>query len=113
MDFRLSAEEARFQHEVHDWLVANLPPGWGTPAYRIAEGPEEKVRFARWWQRRRYEGGWAGRSWRKEYGGRRATPPEQLPFAEQYVRVGAPAMIDVGDGPALVGPTRVDRATAR
>ena len=81
MDFRLSAEEARFQHEVHDWLVANLPAGWGTPAYRMAEGPEEKVRFARWWQRRLYEGGWAGLSWPKEYGGRGATPLEQLLFA--------------------------------
>ena len=26
MDFRLSADEARFQREVREWLVANLPP---------------------------------------------------------------------------------------
>ncbi len=113
MDFRLSAEEARFQHEVHDWLVANLPAGWGTPAYRMAEGPEEKIRFARWWQRRLYEGGWAGLSWPKEYGGCGATPLEQLLFAEEYVRVGAPAMIDIGVGPALVGPTLIHHGTER
>ena len=50
MDFRLSEGEARFQREVHDWLVANLPPGWGTPAFQKPEDPAEKVRFARWWQ---------------------------------------------------------------
>ena len=31
MDFRLTPAEARFQGEVHDWLVGNLPAGWGTP----------------------------------------------------------------------------------
>ena len=50
MDFRLSPAEARFQREVHDWLVANLPAGWGTPEYRKPEEPAEKVQFARWWQ---------------------------------------------------------------
>src|SRR5205085_11099253 len=72
MDFRLTAAEARFQREVHDWLVANLPPGWGTAAYRKPDDPAEKVRFARWWQRRLFEGGWAGLHWPTEYGGRGA-----------------------------------------
>ena len=63
MDFRLTADEARFQREVHDWLVANL-------AFRKPEDPGEKVRFARWWQRRLHEGGWAGLHWPREYGGR-------------------------------------------
>jgi len=113
MDFRLSAEEARFQREVREWLVANLPAGWGTPAYRKPEEPEEKVRFARWWQRRLFEGGWAGLSWPKEYGGRGATPLEQLLFAEEYVRQGAPPMIDIGVGPGLVGPTLIHHGTER
>ena len=111
MDFRLSAEEARFQREVREWLVANLPPGWGTPAYRKPEAPEEKVTFARWWQRRLFEGGWAGLSWPEEYGGRGATPLEQLLFSEEYVRLGAPPMIDIGVGPGLVGPTLIHHGT--
>ena len=111
MDFRLSPAEARFQREVHDWLVANLPAGWGTPAYRKPEEPAEKVRFARWWQGRLHEGGWAGLHWPREYGGRGATPIEQFLFAEEYTRTGAPSMIDIGVGPALVGPTLIQHGT--
>ena len=111
MDFRLSEPEARFQAEVRDWLAANLPPGWGTPAFTKPEEPEEKVRFARGWQRRLDEGGWAGLHWPREYGGRGATPVEQFLFAEEYTRLGAPPMIDIGVGPALVGPTLIHHGT--
>jgi alkylation response protein AidB-like acyl-CoA dehydrogenase len=111
MDFRLTEAEARFQREVHDWLVANLPPGWGTPAYVKPEEPADKVRFARAWQRRLHEGGWAGLHWPREYGGRGATPIEQFLFAEEYTRVGAPPMIDIGVGPGLVGPTLIHHGT--
>jgi len=113
MEFRLSAAEARFQGEVHDWLVANLPAGWSTGEFRKPEDPAEKVRFARWWQGRLNEGGWAGLHWPKEYGGRGATPLEQFLFAEEYTRVGAPSMIDIGVGPALVGPTLIHHGTER
>jgi len=113
MDFRLSEAEARFQRQVHDWLVANLPPQWGTPAYRPPEDPADRVRFARWWQGRLHHGGWAGLHWPREYGGRGATPIEQLLFAEEYTRVGAPSMIDIGVGPSLVGPTLIHHGTER
>ncbi|HZP42732.1 MAG TPA: acyl-CoA dehydrogenase family protein [Candidatus Binatia bacterium] len=111
MDFRLSDAEARFQRAVHDWLVSNLPPGWGTPAYRTPEDPAAKVAFARAWQRKLHEGGWAGLAWPREYGGRGASPLEQFLFAEEYTRVGAPPMIDIGVGPGLVGPTLIHHGT--
>jgi alkylation response protein AidB-like acyl-CoA dehydrogenase len=111
MDFRLSPAEAAFQRAVHDWLVANLPPGWGTPAFVKPEDPAERARFARWWQRRLHEGGWAGLHWPREYGGRGATPIELFLFAEEYTRVGAPPLIDVGVGPSLVGPTLIHHGT--
>ena len=34
MDFRPTPAEETFRREVHDWLIANLPEGWGTPEYR-------------------------------------------------------------------------------
>jgi alkylation response protein AidB-like acyl-CoA dehydrogenase len=111
MDFRLNAAEARFQREVHDWLVANLPAGWGTPGYRKPEEPGERVAFARAWQGRLHQGGWAGLHWPAEYGGRGATPIELFLFAEEYTRVGAPPMIDIGVGPSLVGPTLIHHGT--
>jgi alkylation response protein AidB-like acyl-CoA dehydrogenase len=111
MDFRLSPAEAEFQREVHDWLVANLPAGWGTPAFEKPEDPAERVRFMRWWYGRLNEGGWAGLHWPREYGGRGATPIEQFLFAEEYTRMGAPALIDVGVGPGLTGPTLIHHGT--
>lgn len=111
MDFRLTADEARFQRAVHDWLVANLPPGWGMPGYAKPEEPAAKVAFARAWQRKLHEGGWAGLHWPKEFGGRGATPKEQFLFTEEYTRVGAPPMIDIGVGPGLVGPTLIHHGT--
>src|SRR4029077_4030535 len=113
MDFRLNDEEARFQREVREWLLANLPAGWGTPALPKPETPEEKVAFMRRWYRKLHDGGWAGLHWPKEYGGRGATPIEQFLFAEEYTRMGAPSMIDIGVGPALVGPTLIHHPTER
>jgi alkylation response protein AidB-like acyl-CoA dehydrogenase len=111
MDFRLSPAEVRFQRDVREWLAANLPPGWGTPEFEKPEDPAEKVRFARWWQGRLHEGGWSGLHWPREYGGRGASPIEQLIFSEEYTRAGAPSMIDIGVGPGLVGPTLIHHGT--
>jgi alkylation response protein AidB-like acyl-CoA dehydrogenase len=111
VDFRPTEAQERFRREVRDWLVAHLPPGWGTPAHRPPEDPSEKVAFARRWQRTLFDGGWAGLHWPREYGGRGATAIEQLIFAEEYARAGAPSMIDIGVGPGLVGPTLIHHGT--
>jgi alkylation response protein AidB-like acyl-CoA dehydrogenase len=111
MDFRLSPAEQRFQREVHDWLAGNLPVGWGTPGYVKPEAPADKIAFMRQWYRKLNDGGWAGLHWPREYGGRGATPIEQFLFAEEYTRMGAPSLIDVGVGPGLVGPTLIHHGT--
>ncbi len=105
MDFRLNDAEEAFRRRVHDWLTANIPPG------ERPEEPAAKVAFARAWQRRLNEGGWAGLHWPPEYGGRGASPIEQLLFAEEYTRLGAPPMIDIGVGPGLTGPTLIHHGT--
>lgn len=92
--------------------MANLPPGWGTPAFKKPEDPADKVAFARRWQRRLFEGGWVGLHWPREYGGRGATPLEQFMFSEEYTALGAPSMMDFGVGPGLVGPTLIHHGTA-
>ena len=70
MDLRDSPEQARFRHEVRTWLEENLPPGWRTAAFEMPESAEQEVRFLKSWQRKLYDGGWAGLDWPEEYGGR-------------------------------------------
>src|SRR5437879_13429002 len=106
MDFRLSPAEARFQREVHEWLVANLPAGWGTPDYRKPEEPAEKVRFARGWQGKLHEVGWAGLHWPREFGGGVAPAIDHIIFAVVDALVGAPPLADSGVGAAPRGRDR-------
>jgi alkylation response protein AidB-like acyl-CoA dehydrogenase len=111
MDFRLTPEEEAFREEIRSWLRANLPPGWGTAAFRPPDTMEAKIGFAKRWQRKLYDGGWAGLSWPKAYGGRGATLVEQLVFSEEYAAARAPDLIDIGVGPALAGPTIIHCGT--
>jgi alkylation response protein AidB-like acyl-CoA dehydrogenase len=105
VDFRLNDAEEAFRRRVHDWLQANIPTG------ERPEEPAEKVAFARRWQRTLNGGGWAGLHWPKEYGGQSASPIEQLIFSEEYTKLGAPPMIDIGVGPGLTGPTLIHHGT--
>ena len=111
IDFSTTPEEEAFRASVRDWLALHLPAGWGTPAFPKLRSAEDKVAFARRWQRVLYDGGWSGLSWPKEYGGRALSPLQQLLFREEYVRAGAPEMIDIGVGPGLTGPTLIHHGT--
>jgi len=111
IDFSTSPAEAEFRASVRSWLERNLPAGWGTPGFAKPRTAEEKVAFARRWQRTLHDGGWAGLAWPKEYGGRDLSPLEHLMFNEEYVRAGAPEMIDIGVGPGLTGPTLIHHGT--
>jgi alkylation response protein AidB-like acyl-CoA dehydrogenase len=105
MDFRLSAAEEAFRAEVRAWLTANLPPGWGTPAYREPHHAAEKIAASKAWQATLYAGGWAGITWPREYGGRGATLVEQLIFNEECAAANAPDSINLSVALGLVGPT--------
>ena len=107
MDLRDSPELARFRAEARRWLRASLPAGWGTPAFAKPASLEARVAFARAWQRRLHEGGFAGVDWPREYGGRSATVRESLVWWEEYARAGAPNLIQLSVGTSLVGPTLI------
>ncbi|HVN84799.1 MAG TPA: acyl-CoA dehydrogenase family protein [Candidatus Binatia bacterium] len=107
MDLKPSAEENQFRATVRTWLEANLPAGWGTPAYRQPETASEQIAFARAWQRQLFDGGWAGITWPKEYGGRGASIVEQLIYNEEYARVRAPDILALKIALSLVGPTLI------
>jgi hypothetical protein len=84
MDLSLSPSEREFRDEVSTWLEENHPGA------EPEAGLEEVMAFRREWQGKLHEAGWAGISWPKEYGGRGATPSEELIFLEETERAGAP-----------------------
>jgi alkylation response protein AidB-like acyl-CoA dehydrogenase len=89
VDLTLTAEEEAFRDELRSWLESNHPgpsPGGGDQA---------EFEFQRQWQRKMHEGGWAGISWPKEYGGRGATLIEQAIASEEMARAKVPRPANV------------------
>jgi len=105
MDLKQTPQEELFRRIVRTWLETHLPAGWGTPAYRPPQSPAEQVAFARWWQHTLNDGGWAGITWPKAYGGRGLGVVDQLLYNEEYARLRAPDILSLKVGLNLVGPT--------
>ncbi len=101
MDLGLTAGEEQFRDELRSWLAANVPQDWDE---RREESLESRFEYLKKWQRKLFEGGWAGISWPKEYGGRGASLMEQAIFYEEMARAKAPPMANVL-GLGLIGPT--------
>jgi alkylation response protein AidB-like acyl-CoA dehydrogenase len=107
MDFAFSAKEEAFRQELRVWLKENLPQE--TPADPQPGAPEH-LRFLRQWQKKVYEGGWAGISWPQEYGGRGATLIERVIFDQEMALHKAPPLINVL-GLEIIGPTLMHYGT--
>jgi alkylation response protein AidB-like acyl-CoA dehydrogenase len=101
MDLNLTSEEQQFRDELRDWLAAHAPRNW---QHRRDESVDAHFAFLRDWQRTLYEGGWAGISWPREYGGRGASLMQQVIFWQEMALANAPPMANVL-GLGLVGPT--------
>jgi alkylation response protein AidB-like acyl-CoA dehydrogenase len=111
MDLAFTPEEQAFREEVRAWIRANLPEGWGTPGFKEPRTFEERVAFARSWEKKLAEAGYAGLHWPKEYGGRGATLIEQLIFHEEMARARAPQLFINFVGINLAGPTIMAHGT--
>src|SRR5882757_4540311 len=107
MDLNLSPDEIKFRDELRTWLSANAPTDWDE---RREESMESRFEYLKRWQRKLYEGGWAGISWPRQYGGRGATLMEQAIFQEELARANAPQLIGT-IGLSLVGPTIIAMGT--
>ena len=101
MDLNLSPEEIKFRDELRPWLTANVPKDWDE---RREESMEVRFEYLKRWQRKLYEGGWAGISWPKEYGGRGASLMEQVVFWQEMALASAPPLANVL-GLGIIGPT--------
>lgn len=79
---------SEFRRAARAWLAANVPTG--SPPL---DGTGQRD-FVLAWQKRQAEGGWAGISWPRDYGGRGASVLEQIIWFEEYARAGAPSPLD-------------------
>jgi alkylation response protein AidB-like acyl-CoA dehydrogenase len=98
MDLTFDERETAFRDELRRWLAANPP---GEPPSR---GDEARFAWARDFQRKLADGGWAAVHWPVEYGGRGASLTESAIFYEELGRSGAPLPANVL-GLLLAGPT--------
>lgn len=105
MDFTYTPEQEAYRMEVRRWLEANQPPPL------TAEEKERADENSLWerlkaWHKKLYDGGWAGLTWPKEYGGRAATFVEQVIFQQELGRLNLPMGCNVlgviMTGPALM-----------
>ncbi|MGE7603018.1 acyl-CoA dehydrogenase family protein [Peribacillus sp. NPDC097675] len=110
MDFSFSAKEEEFRHELRTWLEQNLPEGWLDGSSQVSKDESEYAAFLRNWQRKLYEGGWAGIAWPKKYGGREATLMEEIVYQQEMVRVKAPPLVNYV-GLHMVAPTLMQIGT--
>ncbi len=110
MDFSFTPAQEAFRQELRAWLQANVPPTAAHLRHLRPHASPEDLAFLRAWQKKVYEGGWAGISWPRAYGGRGASLVERMIFDEEMAAHHAPALLNVL-GLEIVGPTLIVHAT--
>ena len=97
MDFADTQEEAAFRQEAADWLKAN------EPSKQDLEGMDE-IEAAKFWQKKKYDAGWACITWNKEFGGRGATAIQSVIWNQEESKYDVPqGVFQIGQG--MAAPT--------
>jgi alkylation response protein AidB-like acyl-CoA dehydrogenase len=108
MDLRYSDEELAFRDELRAWLAEAIPT---LPPKPAAEDWPARREYDTTWQRMLFDAGYAGIDWPVEFGGRGATPTEQLILLEETEAAGAPYVGVNFVGLLHAGPTLITEAT--
>jgi len=105
VDLDFTREDDAFRQEVRTWLEENAPKqrppreGTATREFDLA------------WQRKQYDGGWAGIAWPAEYGGRGLSGVRQLIWFEECARANVPEAGPTFVGLNHAGPTLIVNAS--
>jgi acyl-CoA dehydrogenase len=108
MDFDDTPQEANFRSEARAWLDAyaeRLRPGERREAaVGSADRGRDLVARAQAWQAKKADAGWSCITWPVEYGGRGATPIQQVIWNQEEAKYRVPPnLFTVGQG--MLGPT--------
>ena len=108
MDLRYTDAEQQFRAELRSWLESALPTLPPKPAMGDWLG---RRAYDTHWQRMLFDAGYAGINWPREFGGRGASPTEQLIFLEESERAHAPYVGVNFVGLLHAGPTLIAEAS--
>jgi alkylation response protein AidB-like acyl-CoA dehydrogenase len=108
VELAYSPEDEQFRADLRAWLDAALPSLSPQPA---REAWDARRKWDTDWQRRLFDAGYAGLHWPKEYGGRGASPTEQLIFYEEITRARAPIVGVNFVGLLHAGPTLIEEGS--
>jgi hypothetical protein len=103
-----SEEDEAFRATLREWLERELPSLAPMPA---RDAWVDRRKWDTDWQRRLFDAGYAGLHWPAEYGGRGASPTEQLIFYEETTRARAPYVGVNFVGTLHAGPTLIEEGT--
>jgi len=110
MDFSYPPEAEAFRAELRAWLEANLTDryrGDGTVTLDLDPG---RIEVLREWNARLADARYAAIAWPEEYGGRGAGIMEQVVYAEEMHRAGAPGTLNPL-GLSNVAPAIIEHGT--
>jgi len=113
MDFNDTAEEATFRAEARAFLEQHLEPKPSSASSRMGgeDLNAESVAAAQAWQKTKSEQGWACLTWPSEYGGRGATPIQNLIWQQEEAKFEAPNPFVFSIGIGMCGPTILAHGT--
>ena len=105
MDLEYSNEEKQFRERARQWLAENVPKE------ARPQDDVEGAKFDQAWQRRLYDGGFAGINWPTEFGGLGLSGVQQIIWFEELARAGAPSTGAMSIALNHAGPTLIVRGS--
>ncbi|MDQ1508878.1 MAG: hypothetical protein QOG50_722 [Actinomycetota bacterium] len=108
MQLHYSEADESFRAELRAWLEGALPALSPQPA---RDAWTERRGWDTDWQKRLFDAGYAGLHWPADYGGRGASPTEQLIFYEETARQRAPYVGVNFVGTLHAGPTLIEEGS--
>ncbi len=100
MDFDDTPQEADYRARARAFLDKNVPRREGTNMiYRAAHSDQSFIQQAKDWQAKKFDAGFAGITWPKEWGGQGGTAIQQVIYDQEEAQFGVPrGVFEIGLG---------------
>lgn len=108
MDITYTKEQEEYRFKARAWIKDNLPSDYG--GGHIPRDFDEIAKIKLQWEKKLYEGGYAGITWPKEYGGQGEDIVKQIIFNEECGKANAPIGLNI-IGTNILGPTLLELGT--